>query len=103
MAFCRGFPDKEGVLYLTHFWQIGFGITLLLWKAARFGGEGNAVLFKVSMMSKYFPNVSQNFVTFQVLELGSFFRFDTAFGFTSNLLFLDLNKANAINIFNANF
>ncbi len=69
MAFRHGFPDKEGVLYLTQFWQIGFGITFLLWKAASFGEEGNAVLFKVSMMSKYFPNASQNFVTFQVLEL----------------------------------
>ncbi len=124
MAFRRGFSDKEGVLYLTHFWQIGFGITFLLWKAASFGEEGNAVLFKVSMMSKYFPNASQNFVTFQVLELktivspqdpkltrgignvlrkNSFFRFDTAFGFTSNLLYLGLNKAKGINIFNANF
>lgn len=32
MAFRRGFPDKEGVLYLTHFWQIGFWITFFLWK-----------------------------------------------------------------------
>lgn len=77
-------------------------------------------LFKVKVMSKYFPNVSQNFATFQVLEPKTivshktgnlpeafemqsgkqqFFsfrviilRFDTTFGFSSNLVFLGLKK-----------
>lgn len=40
MAFCRGFPDKEGVLYLTHFWHFWFLNNFLPLESCQFWRRG---------------------------------------------------------------
>lgn len=74
----NGFPLRGFVIrkafYIWHtFGKQLFWITFFCWKAASFWGKGKLCILlwycsKFSVVSKYFPNVSWNFVTFQVLE-----------------------------------